>query len=104
MNKIISFVMLGSKDLEKSSKFYDTIFTPLEIKKIVTTEKYIGYGDSNKPNEVNFYITKPRDGKPATFGNGTMVTFLGTAGKINENDIGLISACKLYFRGLTATC
>ncbi len=76
MNKIISFVMLGSKDLEKSSKFYDTIFTPLEIKKIVTTEKYIGYGDSNKPNEVNFYITKPRDGKPATFGNGTMVTFL----------------------------
>ena len=26
MNKIISFVMVGTNDLEKSSKFYDAIF------------------------------------------------------------------------------
>ena len=76
MNTIISFVMLGSKDFEQSSKFYDAIFVPLEIKKIVTTENYIGYGQLKEPNEVKFYITKPRNGEPATHGNGTMVAFL----------------------------
>ena len=76
MNDIFSFVMVGSKDFKKSSKFYDAIFVPLKIKKIVTTERYIGYGNSNEPNDVKFYITKPRNGEPATYGNGTMVAFL----------------------------
>jgi|TARA_B110000438_G_scaffold109861_1_gene107756 predicted lactoylglutathione lyase len=76
MNKIFSFVMVGSNDFKKSSKFYDAIFVPLKLKKTVTTERYIGYGQSNEPNEVKFYITKPRNGEPATFGNGTMVAFL----------------------------
>ena len=76
MNKIFSFVMVGSKDFKKSSKFYDAIFVPLKIKKIVTTERYVGYGHSNEPNELKFYITKPRNGEPATYGNGTMVAFL----------------------------
>ncbi len=76
MNDIFSFVMVGSKDFKKSSKFYDAIFVPLKIKKIVTTERYVGYGHSNEPNELKFYITKPRNGEPATYGNGTMVAFL----------------------------
>ena len=73
---IFSFVMVGSNDYKKSSEFYDAIFVPLEIKKIVTTEKYIGYGHSNEPDELKFYITKPVNGEPATFGNGSQVTFL----------------------------
>jgi catechol 2,3-dioxygenase-like lactoylglutathione lyase family enzyme len=73
---ILSFVMLGSNDYKKSSEFYDAVFEPLKIKKIVTTDRYIGYGDSNEPKEVKFYITKPVNGELATFGNGTQVTFL----------------------------
>ena len=76
MNDIFSFVMVGSKDFKKSSKFYDAIFVPLKIKKIVTTERYVGYGHLNEPNDVKFYITKPRNGEAATYGNGTMVAFL----------------------------
>ena len=76
MNKIFSFVMVGSNDFKKSSKFYDAIFVHLKIKKIVTTERYIGYGHANEPNEVKFYITKPRNEKPATIGNGSMIAFL----------------------------
>ena len=30
----------------------------------------------NQPEEVKFYITKPLNGEPATFGNGSQVTFL----------------------------
>ena len=76
MINFISFVMVGSNDFKKSSKFYDAIFVPLKLKKTVTTERYIGYGQSSERNEVKFYITKPRNGEPATFGNGTMVAFL----------------------------
>tara|TARA_Y100000741_G_scaffold138312_1_gene104259 strand:- start:5736 stop:6122 length:387 start_codon:yes stop_codon:yes gene_type:complete len=76
MNKIISFVMVGTNDLEKSTKFYDAIFVHLGLKKISTTERYVGYGDSSEPGEVNFYITKPYNKKTATVGNGTMVALL----------------------------
>ena len=58
MNKIISFVMIGSNDFKKSSKFYDAIFVPLKIKKIIITERYIGYGQSSEPKDVKFYITR----------------------------------------------
>ncbi len=73
---ILDFVMVGSNDYKKSSEFYDAVFEPLKLKKAVTTEKYIGYAHFNQPEEVKFYITKPVNGEPATFGNGSQVTFL----------------------------
>ena len=73
---IFSFVMIGSNDYKKSSEFYDAIFEPLKLKKIVTTDRYIGYGHSSEPGDVKFYVTKPRNGEPATYGNGTMLAFL----------------------------
>mgnify|MGYP000905549829 CR=1 FL=1 len=79
---IFSFVMVGSNDYKKSSKFYDAVFKPLKIKKVVTTDKYIGYSHSNDPNELKFYITKPRNGELATYGNGTMITFLAETKEI----------------------
>ena len=99
---IFSFVMVGSNDYKKSSEFYDAVFKPLKIKKIVTTERYIGYGHSNDPEELKFYITKPHNKETATVGNGTMVAlsaetkeavdkFHATAlenGAVNEGDPG----------------
>jgi len=76
MNKIISFVMVGTNDLDKSSKFYDAIFVHLGLKKVATTKRYVGYSHSNEPEAVKFYITKPHNKKPATIGNGTMVALL----------------------------
>ncbi len=76
MSKVFSFVMVGSNDFKKSSEFYDVIFKPLNLKKIVTTERYVGYSHLNEPTEVKFYITKPQNGEPATYGNGTMIAFL----------------------------
>ena len=85
MSKVFSFVMVGSNDFKKSSKFYDVILKPLKLKKIVTTERYIGYGSLNEPNEVKFYITKPQNGELATYGNGTMIAFLAeTRNAVNK--------------------
>ena len=33
--------MVGSNDLNKSAKFYDSVFISLGIKKVKTTDKYI---------------------------------------------------------------
>ena len=76
MNRIFSFVMVGTNDFEKSSKFYDAIFIHLKIRKVISTERYVGYANLNNPHEVEFYITKPQNKKPATIGNGTMIAFL----------------------------
>jgi len=73
--------MVGSNDLNKSAKFYDAVFVPLGIKKIKTTEKYIGYAQKNNLNEIEFYVTKPYNKEVATYGNGTMVSFLADSTK-----------------------
>ena len=73
MNKTIGFVMVGTNDLEKSSKFYDAILAHLGMKRVTITERYIGYGHSSEDSGVKFYITKPYNKEIATSGNGTMV-------------------------------
>ncbi len=73
---ILDFVMVGSNDYKKSSDFYDAILEPLKLKKIVTTEKYIGYAHLSEPDKAQFYVTDPVNGEPATFGNGTQITLL----------------------------
>ena len=73
MKKLFGFVMVGSNDLNKSAKFYDTAFVPLGIKKVKTTEKYIGYAQKNNLNEIEFYVTKPYNKEVAIYGNGTMI-------------------------------
>ena len=73
MSKIIGFVMVGTNDLEKSSKFYDAILAHLGMKRVTITERYIGYGHSSEDSGVKFYITKPHNKENANAGNGTMV-------------------------------
>ena len=73
---ILDFVMVGSNDYKKSSEFYDAILEPLKLKKIVITEKYIGYANPSEPDKALFYVTTPVNGEPATFGNGTQITLL----------------------------
>ena len=80
MSKVIGFVMVGTNDLEKSSKFYDTILVHLGLKKVSITERYIGYGHESDNDQVKFYITKPHNKENATVGNGTMVA-LGAESK-----------------------
>ena len=73
MNKTIGFVMVGTNDLKKSSKFYDSILVHLGMKRVTITERYIVYGHSSEDEGVKFYITKPHNKENATAGNGTMV-------------------------------
>jgi len=73
MNKVIGFVMVGTNDLEKSSKFYDSILIHLGMKRVTITERYIGYGHSNEDSGVKFYITKPHNKENRYCGKWPMV-------------------------------
>ena len=73
---MIGFVMVGTNDLEASSKFYDEVLATLGLVKVELAERYIGYAQKNKLEEIEFYITKPFNKKKATYGNGTQVSFL----------------------------
>ena len=73
MSKTISFVMVGTNDLDKSSKFYDQVLANLGMKRVTVTERYIAYSHSSGDDSLKFYITKPQNKKNATAGNGTMV-------------------------------
>ena len=72
---MIGWVMFGTNDLEKSTKFYDNFIEKLELVKALDEKEFVGYAKKNEPEKVIFYITLPFDGGKASFGNGTMVAF-----------------------------
>ena len=73
---MIGFVMVGTNNLDKATKFYDTLLDVIELQRVVTNKKYIGYASKEKSDEVEFYITNPVNKEKATFGNGTQISFL----------------------------
>ena len=79
---MIGFVMIGTNNLDKAIKFYDTLLDVIELERVVTNEKYIGYASKEKSDEIEFYVTNPVNKEKATFGNGTQISFL-----INSKDL-----------------
>jgi predicted lactoylglutathione lyase len=76
---MIGFVMIGVNDLKESSKFYDIVLSELNIKKNISTDRYIGYSEKNTPEKIEFYITKPYNKEVSSNGNGTMIALLANS-------------------------
>ena len=72
---MIGYAMVGASDLKRSSEYYDAVLTPLGLVQAESHDSYVGYARKATPADIEFYVTKPIDGKPATFGNGTMIAF-----------------------------
>ena len=79
---MIGFVMVGTNNLDKATKFYDTLLDTIELQRVITNEKYTGYASKEKADEVEFYIANPANKDKATFGNGTQISFL-----VNSKDL-----------------
>ncbi len=73
---MIGFVMIGTNDLKKAISFYDVLLQTVNLKRVVTNEKYAGYSSKEKPDDVEFYVTNPVNKQKATFGNGTQISFI----------------------------
>ena len=71
---MLAYVMVGTNNMKRSAKFYDAALTPLGFVRTGGNDRELGYGLKSAPTKSKFYVTKPYNKKPATFGNGTMIS------------------------------
>lgn len=67
---MISYVMLGSNDLDRAAKFYDGLLAEFDAQCIVRNDRMIAWGKGDAPMLM---VCTPFDGQQATAGNGTMI-------------------------------
>ena len=68
---VFTHITLGTNNLEKARGFYDSVLAPLGLKRVMDMDSGSMYG----VDAPEFFIVKPRDGKPATVGNGLTIGF-----------------------------
>jgi predicted lactoylglutathione lyase len=68
---MVGYVTLGTNDMERSGKFYDSLLESLGAKRIMELETFILWGPSFE--DPCLAMAKPFDGNKATVGNGVMV-------------------------------
>ena len=73
---MIGFVMVGTNDLDKAIKFYDHLLQMIDLKRIMTNERYAGYSSKKESGDIEFYVTNPVNKEKATYGNGTQISFV----------------------------
>jgi catechol 2,3-dioxygenase-like lactoylglutathione lyase family enzyme len=79
---MIGYVTLGTNDFERSKAFYDKALAGLGASRTMTMERMQGFGVKGSP--VMLAVCKPYDEKPATAGNGTMVSFFAPSRDVVE--------------------
>ncbi len=67
----MNYFVVGTNNLEASTKFYDSLFEQSELKQVLSTERMTYW----QCEDFAFAVAIPFDEKPATNGNGTMVGF-----------------------------
>ena len=72
---MFSHVMVGTNDLDKAKKFYDAVLGTLGIKPAIVDGHRIFY---ISPQGM-FSVSKPIDGKPATYANGGTIGFAASS-------------------------
>ena len=70
---MLAYVMVGTNNVKRAAKFYDTVLEPLGLVRTGGDDREFGYAPKSAPEKRQFYVTKPYNEKPATFGNGTMI-------------------------------
>ena len=68
---MVGYVTLGTNDMARAARFYDSLLELVGAKRLMDLETFILWGTSL--TEPCLAITKPFDGKSATVGNGVMV-------------------------------
>ena len=79
---MLSYVYLGTNDLERAIRFYNETLGALEMRRCITGDPEwdkvsAGWGvyEDDGIEELALWVGKPIDGRPASVGNGAMVAF-----------------------------
>lgn len=70
---MISYAMVGSKNLKASGEFFDKVLGVIGAIRIIENERMILWGTAK--DQPSFAVCLPFDGNEATSGNGTMISF-----------------------------
>ncbi len=71
---MIGYVTLGTNDIERAGKFYDTLLGEIGAKRFMEMDGFIAWAVS--PSQPGLSVIVPFDKKPATVGNGVMVALV----------------------------
>jgi len=74
----MSYMVLGTNNMEASIKFYDSLFEQTELSQVLSTERMTFW----QGEDFAFATALPFNEEPASNGNGTMVGF--SVGSIEE--------------------
>jgi catechol 2,3-dioxygenase-like lactoylglutathione lyase family enzyme len=74
MAETFLYLTLGTGDVARAARFYDSALAPLGLIRRATRTNEVGYGFPDD-RRARLWITLPFDGKPASVGNGTMPAF-----------------------------
>ena len=69
---MIGYVTVGTNNLQRAAVFYDALFAELGAERGMVAERYIAWATS--ASGPAFMAITPHDGKPATVGNGMMIS------------------------------
>lgn len=73
---VYSHITVGTTDMERATKFYDTLLAPLGLQRIKTFKIAIGYAPKDFAGiNAPFWVLRPYDRKSASAGNGVTVAF-----------------------------
>jgi catechol 2,3-dioxygenase-like lactoylglutathione lyase family enzyme len=72
---MISYVTIGTNDVERSCRFFDAALEPLGYARTFAAGGWAGYGPGGKREGLELYICPPENGKSASYGNGSMLAF-----------------------------
>ena len=66
--------MLGTNDLDRAARFYDSLLGSLGAERYIVTDRGISWTFGT--GTTSLCVTKPFDGVPASIGNGVMVALV----------------------------
>lgn len=95
ISSMVFDIVFGTSDLARSIRFYDAVFGALGIGRATDwPEDWAGWGTTYGEGPC-LWVCKPFNGKPATAGNGTMITLFAR----NEMEVHGFHAAALAHGG-----
>jgi catechol 2,3-dioxygenase-like lactoylglutathione lyase family enzyme len=71
---MIGYATLGSNDIPRAAKFYDAVLGVIGEKRFMESGRSVVWAVA--PDKPSLGVITPYDGKPATPGNGTMISLV----------------------------
>ena len=73
---MIGYTMVGTRDLDRSLRFYDPIFSAMGWDQCWRNAQLAAWGDKDNEAAPRFFAGYPFDGHKVSVGNGAMTAFL----------------------------